>query len=58
MYLQPLFKPRVIDRSGAARLALAAIELGFIHPTTGEELKFETPLPPDLAALVDRLRKS
>jgi 23S rRNA pseudouridine1911/1915/1917 synthase len=58
MYLQPLFKPRVIDRSGAARLALAAVELGFTHPTTGEPLKFAVPLPPDMVALVARLRKN
>src|SRR5690606_25792957 len=33
------------------RQALHAAELGFEHPATGEELFFEAPLPPDLAAL-------
>jgi len=33
------------------RQALHAAELGFEHPTTGEEMFFEAPLPADLAAL-------
>jgi 23S rRNA pseudouridine1911/1915/1917 synthase len=33
------------------RQALHAAELGFAHPSTGEEMHFEAPLPPDLAAL-------
>jgi len=33
------------------RQALHAAELGFEHPTTGEEMSFEAPLPPDLEAL-------
>ncbi len=33
------------------RQALHAASLGFAHPITGEELLFESPLPPDLAAL-------
>jgi 23S rRNA pseudouridine1911/1915/1917 synthase len=44
------------DPSGAPRLALHAAELGFRHPGTGEELRWEMPLPPDLQALVERLR--
>ena len=38
------------------RQALHAALLGFSHPRTGETLRFESPLPPDLAALVARLR--
>ncbi|MEE2674045.1 MAG: RluA family pseudouridine synthase [Myxococcota bacterium] len=34
------------------RPALHAVVLGFRHPTRGEVLRFETPLPPDLEALV------
>ena len=34
------------------RQALHAAELGFEHPSTGEEMQFEAPLPPDLEALV------
>jgi 23S rRNA pseudouridine1911/1915/1917 synthase len=38
------------------RQALHAAELGFEHPTTGEEMTFEAPLPPDLQALDDALQ--
>ena len=37
------------------RQALHAAELGFEHPTTGDEMFFEAPLPPDLAALVEAI---
>jgi 23S rRNA pseudouridine1911/1915/1917 synthase len=37
------------------RQALHAAILGFAHPRTGETLRFETPLPPDIAALIDLL---
>ena len=40
-----------IDASGLKRQALHAAVLGFVHPVTGETLRFETPLPPDMAAL-------
>jgi 23S rRNA pseudouridine1911/1915/1917 synthase len=45
------------DPSGAPRLALHAAELGFKHPSSGEELYWEMPLPPDLQGLLDRLRR-
>lgn len=38
------------------RQALHAAELGFEHPVTHEEMFFEAPLPPDLAALQDALQ--
>ena len=38
------------------RQALHAAVLGFAHPATGEELLFESPLPPDMAGLVAALR--
>ena len=44
------------DRSGAPRLALHAVELGFRHPATREELHWSMPLPADLEALLTRLR--
>ena len=34
---------------GVARQALHAARLGFAHPTSGQWLQFEQPLPPDLA---------
>jgi 23S rRNA pseudouridine1911/1915/1917 synthase len=44
------------DASGAPRLALHAAELGFTHPTTGDEMKWEMALPADLRGVIDRLR--
>ncbi|MEP7241026.1 MAG: RluA family pseudouridine synthase [Devosia sp.] len=40
---------------GLGRQALHAAQLGFEHPTTGEEMTFEAPLPPDLEGLADAL---
>lgn len=37
--------------AGLSRQALHAAVLGFVHPITGEALRFETPLPEDMAAL-------
>jgi 23S rRNA pseudouridine1911/1915/1917 synthase len=45
------------DQSGAPRLALHAAELGFVHPATGEHLRWAMPLPADLETFVKRLRK-
>ncbi len=41
----------VMEEIGFARQALHAAVLGFVHPITGETLRFETPLPADMAAL-------
>jgi 23S rRNA pseudouridine1911/1915/1917 synthase len=40
-----------IQEIGFARQALHAAVLGFVHPVTGQALRFETPLPPDMTAL-------
>ena len=56
VYHQPLFGAPLADASGAPRLALHAAELGFEHPVTGEHLRFEAALPPDLTAFLHRLR--
>lgn len=40
----------------APRLALHAAVLGFTHPATGERVRFESPLPDELAHYVERLR--
>ncbi len=55
VYVKPLRGQPIADESGAPRLALHAAELGFQHPITGEPMRFETPLPPDLAAFLNRL---
>lgn len=38
------------------RQALHAATLGFVHPETAELLRFSTPLPPDMTALIAALR--
>ena len=47
----------LIDRIGFARQALHAAELGFIHPASGEFLRFVSDLPGDMAELIDELRR-
>ena len=39
------------------RQALHAARLGFRHPTTGDPLTFEAPLPADMIGLIARLRR-
>jgi 23S rRNA pseudouridine1911/1915/1917 synthase len=41
--------------AGLTRQALHAAVLGFVHPVTGRSLRFESPLPADMAALADLL---
>ena len=45
---------RIVD--DFPRQALHAAILGFRHPATGEMMRFETPLPSDMAQLADALR--
>jgi len=46
---------QVADTSDAARVMLHAAELGFVHPLSGDELRFTSPLPADMRRLLDRL---
>ncbi len=39
------------------RLALHAGVLGFVHPATGEQVRWQCPPPPELAAWIDALRQ-
>jgi 23S rRNA pseudouridine1911/1915/1917 synthase len=41
----------------APRVMLHAAELGFTHPTTGETVRWEQPLPDDMGAVLERLRR-
>ena len=41
----------------APRLMLHAAELGFVHPGTLDAVRFESPMPAEMAALVEALRK-
>ena len=45
----------ILARLGFRRQALHAARLGFIHPLGGERLRFESPLPVDMAALLVEL---
>jgi len=40
------------------RQALHAAVLGFVHPVSGENIRFEAPLPDDMAALLALLEPS
>jgi len=40
-----------VAEAGLTRQALHAAVLGFVHPITGERLRFESALPPDMARL-------
>jgi 23S rRNA pseudouridine1911/1915/1917 synthase len=46
---------RAIAEAGLTRQALHAAVLGFRHPITGEPLRFESPLPDDMARLQAKL---
>jgi len=45
--------PRLLERQ-----ALHAWRLGFLHPASGEAVRFESPLPRDLNQLLERLRST
>ena len=44
-----------MDEVGLTRQALHAAVLGFVHPVTGQTLRFESPLPSDMARLEQML---
>ena len=48
--------PPVPDRSGAPRHALHSAELEFTHPISGQEMRFISPPPKDLADWLKRLK--
>jgi len=56
LYDRPLHGAPLPDTSGAARTALHAAYLGLTHPATGKWIEWESPLPEDMAALVQRWR--
>ena len=41
-----------------ARQALHARTLGFVHPATGKEMFFTSPVPPDMTEMIERWRKA
>jgi 23S rRNA pseudouridine1911/1915/1917 synthase len=58
VYNRPFEGKPMVDESGAPRLALHAVELGFTHPITEEPMHWDMPPPDDLRAFLERLRKT
>jgi 23S rRNA pseudouridine1911/1915/1917 synthase len=56
VYNRPLGGKPIRDKSRAPRLALHAAELGFVHPATGRQMRFNCPWPRDLAQFLEQLR--
>jgi 23S rRNA pseudouridine1911/1915/1917 synthase len=56
IYDRPVHGQPLPDGSGLSRIGLHAAELGLCHPESGKPMRWSSPLPPDLAALVERLR--
>ncbi len=57
----PVYGGRTLPRGLGIRFdrqALHAATLGFRHPATGAEMRFEAPLPADMRKLLDALRES
>jgi 23S rRNA pseudouridine1911/1915/1917 synthase len=48
----------VLEELGFARQALHAAELGFVHPLTGESIRFRSDLPQDMQELIDQMARS
>jgi 23S rRNA pseudouridine1911/1915/1917 synthase len=57
IYDRPLHGRPFPDTSGAPRLALHAATLGFSHPTSGKQLRWQSRYPEEIQRLVQRLRK-
>ncbi|MBB1512650.1 RluA family pseudouridine synthase [Tessaracoccus sp. MC1679] len=49
--------PVLAARLGLVRQWLHAVELGFTHPTSGEQVTFRSPYPPDLSRALDIVRE-
>lgn len=57
LYKRPTLAPDLAElASQLGRQALHASVLGFVHPRTGDTRRFETPLPADMQAALERLR--
>lgn len=56
-YVNQPGQPATSDISGAPRQALHAGELGFVHPITGQALRFRSTWPRDLGTWLARLKE-
>jgi 23S rRNA pseudouridine1911/1915/1917 synthase len=52
----PVYAPSSAERLGLPRQFLHAARLAFPHPVTGAAIDVESPLPPELAAALERAR--
>ena len=52
-----VYGPDALRPIAFPRQALHALRLSFVHPRDNRDMRFETPLPEDLVALVARLRR-
>ncbi len=58
IFLPTTFAKEVISKvNKTSRQMLHAKILGFVHPTTGEQMSFESPLPQDFADLLELLEQ-
>ena len=57
VYDRPLNGRPLPDGSGARRVMLHAARLGFDHPATGKRMTWDSEMPPDMAELMERLRR-
>lgn len=48
---------RALAKQGLKRMFLHALAVEFVHPASGEAVRVEAPLPPDLQAFLDRLER-
>jgi 23S rRNA pseudouridine1911/1915/1917 synthase len=55
VYNRKAFGEELHDVSGSPRVALHAMELGFVHPATNVQMKFVMPFPPELERVWKRL---
>ena len=54
----PLYGTKKINAAILTRLFLHAEKIGFTHPATKKLVEFSAPLPPDLAAVLEKVKKA
>jgi 23S rRNA pseudouridine1911/1915/1917 synthase len=53
----PVYGSYRVGQISSPRLALHAAHLGFVHPTSGEKMAWEAPLPDELVAVISEQRR-
>lgn len=57
VYDRPLHGQPLPDHSSAKRPMLHAVRLGLVHPVTEEKMRWNSPVPRDMATLLEELRE-